>query len=215
MDKRAFTLLMDDRFPLDPAVMEAARGDLGRSDEDLARTVCRVKQPIAGGGRRASPLVNLLCEMFAGVLAKRQHPVDGVLHGSFGTERIDAGELTVADCWTILPYDNLLVTAELSAAELADVVAEDAKDKKSDRTLWPFTIHFDAGGTPTQVLHRGREAKPDERFRIACNSYDAQSGGRKLMRLREILAKPAAKRSLTSIDTRAALVDGLLDRGEI
>jgi hypothetical protein len=64
-------------------------------------------------------------------------------------------------------------------------------------------------------LHRGREAKPDDRFRIAFNSYDAQSGGRRLMRLREILAKPAAKRSLTSIDIRAALVDGLLDRGEI
>lgn len=215
VDKRAFTLLMDDRFPLDPAVMQAARPDLARSDEELSRQVCRVKQPIAGGGRRNSPLVNMLCEVFAAVLAKRQQTVDGVLHGSFGTERIDAGDLTVADCWKILPYDNLLVTAELSAAELSRVVAEDAKEKKSDRTLWPFTIHFDAGGTPTQVLHRGREAKPDERFRIACNSYDAQSGGRKLMRLREILAKPDAKRSLTSIDTRSALVDGLLDRGEI
>jgi 2',3'-cyclic-nucleotide 2'-phosphodiesterase (5'-nucleotidase family) len=174
-----------------------------------------VKEPIAGGGRRSSQLVNLLCDVFAAVLAKRQHPVDGVFHGSFGTERVDAGELTVADCWKILPYDNLLVTAELSAKELAEVVAEDAKEKKSDRTLWPFTIHFDAGGTPTQVLHRGREAKPDERFTIALNSYDSQSGGRRLMKLREILAKPDAKRSLTSIDTRAALVDGLLDRGEI
>ena len=215
VDKRAFTLLMDDRFQPDPSVMQAARPDLARSDAELARTVCRVKEPIVGGGRRGSPLVTLLCELFAGAVAKRKQHVDGVFHGSFGTESVPAGDLTVADCWKIIPYDNLLVTAELSAAELASVVAEDAKEKKSDRTLWPFTIHFDAVGTPTHVLHRGREVRPDERFTIACNSYDSRSGGRKLMTLREILAKPAAKRSLTPIDTRAALIDGLLDRGEI
>jgi hypothetical protein len=50
---------------------------------------------------------------------------------------------------------------------------------------------------------------------IALNSYDAQSGGRRLMQTREILAAPAAKLRSTTIDTRTALIDGLLDRGTV
>lgn len=215
VDKRAFTLLMDDRFEPDPAVMQAARPDLAKSDEELARKVCTAKQPIVGGGKRNSPLVMLLCETFADALARQKQPVDGVFHGSFGTEQLPAGELTVADCWKILPYENLLMTAELSVGELAEVIVEDAKDKRSDRTLWPFTVELDGEGRPIRFLHRDRAVKPGERFTIAFNSYDAQSGGRRLMRLRELCSHQAAKRKLTEIDTRTALIDGLLARGEI
>jgi hypothetical protein len=35
------------------------------------------------------------------------------------------------------------------------------------------------------------------------------------MKLREILQQPAAKLKTTSLDTRSALIDGLLDRGTI
>jgi hypothetical protein len=35
------------------------------------------------------------------------------------------------------------------------------------------------------------------------------------MRLREITLQPSAKRKVTRIDTRGALIDGLLERGEI
>ena len=35
------------------------------------------------------------------------------------------------------------------------------------------------------------------------------------MRLMEITASPAAKRIITRIDTRGALIDGILKRGEI
>ena len=35
------------------------------------------------------------------------------------------------------------------------------------------------------------------------------------MRLREIAASPSAKRTTTKIDTRSALIDGILNRREI
>jgi hypothetical protein len=35
------------------------------------------------------------------------------------------------------------------------------------------------------------------------------------MRLREIALQPSAKRTVTRIDTRSALIDGLLDRKQI
>ncbi|MFM8379398.1 MAG: 5'-nucleotidase C-terminal domain-containing protein, partial [Planctomycetia bacterium] len=214
VERRAFTVLMDDRFALDPAVMERARPDLAKADEQLARRVATVQRPIDGKGR-GSGVANLLCEMFAAALRRNQTPVEGVFHGTFGAGDLQPGELTVADCWKIIPYENMLATAEVTARDLLTIVAEDAGDKKSDRTLWPFEVVRDASGTPSAIRNSGRDVDPDRRLAIAFNSYDAQSGGRKLMKLREILQRPESKLRTTSLDTRGALIEGLLNRGTI
>lgn len=214
VDRRVYTLLMDDRFAADPLVMQVSQPDLAAAAEELARPVASATRDVAGGGRD-SPLGGLLCESFAAALGRTGSPVDGVFHGTFATGPLRAGQITVGDCWRIVPYENLLVTGELSGRELADMLAEDANDKRSDRTLWPFVVQRDDKGKPTVILRDGQPVPADQRFTIAFNSYDAQSGGRRLMRLREILAQPAAKRKTTSIDTRTALIDALLDRREI
>lgn len=212
VDRKAFTLLMDDRFALDPLVMELARGDLEASEADLARTVAEVTRVIPGKGR-GSRLVTLLCECFAAALARAGSEVDGVFHGSFNTGDLEPGKVTVADCWKIIPYENMLVTAEVTAADLLAIVAEDGRIKDSDRTLWPFEIAGEDGDARLSL--RGEAVPADRRLRIGFNSYDAQSGGRRLMRMREILAAPAARRRTSAIDTRTALIDGLLDRKTI
>ena len=214
VDRRAFTLLMDDRFELDPAVMERAQPNLAKADEQLARRVATVARQIEGKGR-GSGLAKLLCETFAESLARSKSPVDGVFHGTFATGDLPPGELTVGDCWRIIPYENMLATADVTARDLLTIVAEDDSDKKSDRTLWPFEVVRGDGGRPTAISRDGSEVDPDRRFTIAFNSYDAQSGGRRLMKLREILQQPEAKLRTTSLDTRSALIEGLLDRGTV
>jgi 2',3'-cyclic-nucleotide 2'-phosphodiesterase (5'-nucleotidase family) len=214
VDRRVYTLLMDDRFAADPLVMQVAQPDLAAAAEELARPVATATREVAGDGRD-SPLGRLLCESFAAALRRTVGVVDGVFHGTFATGPLRAGPVTVGDCWRIIPYENRLVTGELTAGELADVLVEDADDKRSDRTLWPFEVRRDEKGRPTAILRDGEVVPAERRFTIAFNSYDAQSGGRRLVRLREILAQPGAKRKTTSIDTRTALIDALLDRHEI
>jgi hypothetical protein len=109
----------------------------------------------------------------------------------------------------------MLVTAEVTAADLLQIVADDAKVRDSDRTLWPFEVVAAADGKPERLRLNNAEVPADKRFTIAFNSYDAQSGGRRLMRMRDILAAPAAQRRTSPIDTRSALIDGLLDRGTV
>lgn len=212
--RRAFTVLMDKRFDLDPVVMELAQPDLKKADEQLARKLGLAKEVIPGKGR-GSRLTQLFCEFFSEALQRNQTPVDGVFHGTFGTGDVPAGEITVADCWKMLPYENLLTVAEVSASELIEIVREDRKDSPSDRTLWPFDLVIDRKGQATRFLYKGEPVAADRRFTIGFNSYDAQSGGRKLMRLREIAANPAAKRLTTKIDTRSALIEGILNRKEL
>lgn len=214
VQRRAFTMLMDKRFDLDPVVMELAQPELKKADEQMARKLGTANSTIPGKGR-GSRLTTLFCEFFSEALQRNQTPVDGIFHGTFGTGDLAAGDIDVAVCWKLLPYENLLSIVEVSAAELIEIVREDGRDSKSDRTLWPFELDLDNEGKPTRFLHRGEPVAAERRFKIGLNSYDAQSGGQKLMRLREITASPAAKRVTTRIDTRGALIDGILNRKEI
>ena len=214
VQRRAFTMLMDKRFDLDPVVIELAQPDLKKADEQMARKLGVAIKLIPGTGRN-SRLTQLFCEFFSEALQRNGTPVDGVFHGSFGTGDVPAGEVKVADCWKMLPYENLLCVVEVSASELVEIVREDRKESNSDRTLWPFDLDLDRAGNPTRFLYKGEAVAADRRFKIGMNSYDAQSGGRKLMRLRQIACSPSSKRVITKIDARSALVDGILNRKEI
>ena len=45
------------------------------------------------------------------------------------------------------------------------------------------------------------------RFRVALNSYDAQSGGQRLLQVARLAAEPDNRRVLHDIEIRAALID--------
>ena len=210
----ASTVLMDQSYELDPAVIALADPDLKKSAEQLARKVATVTKTISGSGN-TNELSRLFCELFAKALERNQTPVDGVYHGTFGTGDIPIGDVTVADCWRMLPYENLLMTAELNSEELLQVFKIGGGNRKSDRILWPFEIELGPNGEVARFEHKGKPVAPGSRFTIAFNSYDAQSGGQSLMRLREITQQASAKRKVTSIDTRGALINGLLDRGTL
>lgn len=212
--KNAVTTLMDKRYALDPAVLEVAALELKKAEEQMGRKVGRVVSTIPGKGR-GSRLAVLFCEIFAEALKGNNTPVDGIFHGTFGTGDLPPGELTVADCWKLLPYENLLITAEVSAKELIEIVKEDGGERNSDRMLWPFDLRFGADGNVEYFSFKGEEVAADRRFVIGFNSYDAQSGGQRLVKLREIVFQPSAKRVMTPIETRAALIDGFLNRGDI
>jgi 5'-nucleotidase / UDP-sugar diphosphatase len=210
----AVTALMDHSIEADPAVMEEAAPALRTSAEQLGRKLGTVTRTISGGARD-NQLAALFCQLFADALAKNQTPVDGVFHGTFGTGDLPPGDLTVGDCWKLLPYENLLVTARLRAADLIEILRDERRVRKSDRILWPFELKLNRAGDVTSFTRNGEEVKADATFTIALNSYDAQSGGQSMMRLREIVHHPAAQRHLTSIDTRSALIDGILGRRSI
>ena len=87
--------------------------------------------------------------------------------------------------------------ASLTGAQIQEVIAEAKEDRYSDRSLY---------GLPEAELEN------DKRYRILFNSYDSQSGGRKLMKLREMMSEKASKSKLLPINTREALIDYFLDQ---
>ncbi len=206
LERRAFTVLMDSRFDMDPLVIEIAKPELAKAEEQMKKKVCTFLNEVP-----AAAVPALICEALAAGLYKANTPVDGVFHGMFGKQPIPAGDKTVADCWDILPYENGMLVAELGVPELTTIVAED----KGKRTLWPFEVDLTAAGETKKFLFKGQPVEPGKRFRIGFNTYDGQSGGQDLMQLSEILSRPESKRQETQISTRQALIDYFLEKGKI
>ncbi|MBA3543626.1 MAG: 5'-nucleotidase C-terminal domain-containing protein [Chthoniobacterales bacterium] len=115
----------------------------------------------------------------------------------------------MADIWSILPYENYVVTAELNPLQLR-VIMEEVFQSRESRSLAGF--RFDVAGEGRQRrltnLRRadGRPLDPARRYRIAMNTFDASSGGHRFMKLREILARPEARQTFHPVQTREAVI---------
>ncbi len=208
VSKTAVTSYMDGSVELDPGVINLSKPELKTAAEQLSRKIATLTEPIKGKSRN-SPLANFICETLSAALKRNKTPVEAVFHGTFGTAQVPSGPVTVADAWEILPYENTLVTATLTPVQLLEILAEDRKTS-SDRTLWPYEIVWEKR-IPIRILKDGSDLKADKLFTIAFNSYDSQSGGQSLMRLREIIRLPSSNRKPVNINTRDALIEGFLN----
>ena len=154
-----------------------------------------MKTKISSRGK-TSPYWELLCKSFLASAAKHDGAADLVFHGTFGTKDVQPGIKTIDDAWKWLPYENWLVHATLTGEQIKAVVADAKNDRYSDRALYGIALE---------------ELVPDKRYGILFNSYDSQSGGRKMMKVREILQEKASQTKLLPINTREALIDWFLE----
>jgi 2',3'-cyclic-nucleotide 2'-phosphodiesterase (5'-nucleotidase family) len=156
-----------------------------------------------------SPIVGLIAAAIAEALGERGLTIDGVLHGLFDDHAFKKGQKAIADVWTILPYENFLVTAELDAVALR-VVMEETFQVRERRSLAGFRFEVAGEGRNRRLtnlrLADGRPLDPARRYRIAMNSFDASSAGHRFMKLREILTRPEAHLTLQAVQTRDALI---------
>lgn len=225
VERRAFTVLMDERIEVDPMVIAASRNDIEESDRFLGGEIGVLEDKLSDrrpADGRGSPLQNLISAAFIHAASKHGVSTDGVFHGTFGSGELEAGAVTVAGAWEILPYENRIVALHLTREELAAVMDE-SLDVRSDRALYGFEVNTAVAGSPregggeerfvTRVKPRaGGEMPAGHRFCVLFNSYDAQSGGRRLMRLRALAQRPETRATLLPMTSREALIDFFRDR---
>ena len=222
--KRAEVALMDSKIKEDPVVLEASAKDLGESREYLKREIGETRGVISARRGRAgwsgSPLQKLLCSAFEWHAKESGIAIDGVFHGTFGSGDLDAGKKTVADAWKMVPYDNNMVVVSLNREELIGVLNE-ALEGGTDRALFGFEIELERAEASRGEQRSRRfvislrslrhlDAKSGQRYRILFNSYDAQSGGKSLMRLRAIAQKEENRVATLPLSSREALIEYFL-----
>ncbi len=212
------TMFMNEHIALDPAILSLAQPEIDRADAIQETPVGTLTQTLSTSRSRQqhSRVEDLIGAAMMEALETRGMQPDAAVHGLiFPDGDFEAGPKTIRDMWSIMPYENRIVTAQLTRDDLFVILAEMRGSRgimglhvQSEGLRGPITIHeiFDRNGRP---LQRNR------RYQVAFNSYDAASGGQSLMQLREILHRPASRMRLHPILTRHALIDYFTRRGEV
>ena len=132
---------------------------------------------------------------------------DVVLHGRLSKKDLPVGRVTAQDLFELVPYENSIVTAEVTREELGEIVAEQWRNKThySFCGLWGADAKLgkDAQSAIITRLWKG-EWPANGRVKLALNNHTAAGSGRFTV-LRGILDKTASQTLDTGIMTRDAV----------
>lgn len=213
LGREAICELMDNRVHLDDVVISRAKSQLAESDAALAQPIGELAQTLRARGRPGQPsdIEKLIGAAIMESLLERDVAVDGVMHGVFD-ENADlfAGPKTVNDIWKVIPYENYIVTADLTSDELKAVM-EEVYASRERRNLLGFAVKVQGRGVDYRItsmtLQDGRPLERSKKYVVAFNSFDSRSAGHHFMKLRALLETLSANCVMHPVQTRDALVD--------
>src|SRR5436190_3033472 len=218
--REAICELMDNRFGFDHAIISRAKSQLTESAADLSEPIGQLSETLRGRSRpgRPSDVERLIGAAIAEMLLERSVPIDGVMHGTFDDKAdLVAGPKTVNDIWKILPYENYVVTAQLSPEQIKAAM-EEVFASHEKRNLLGFEVKTEGRGDHYRIvsiaLANREPLDRNKKYAIAFNSFDARSGGHHFMKLRAFLERPDANCILHPVQTRDALI-GYFQRRKI
>ena len=213
LGREAICELMDNRVHLDDVVISRSRSHLAESDAALAQPIGELAETLRARSRpgRPSDIERLIGTAIMEALGERNVAVDGVMHGVFDENaNLTAGPKTVNDIWNVIPYENFIVTAELSSDEIKAVMGE-VYASHERRNLLGFEVKTEGRGSNCRItsmtLQDGRPLDRSKECVIAFNSFDSRSAGHHFMRLRALLETPSVNCVMHPVQTRDALID--------
>ena len=220
LHREAICELMDNRFHSDHVIVSRAKSQLAESEAALSQPVGELAETLRGRSRPGSPsdVERLIGAAISEALAERNVPVDGVMHGAFDDQAtLVAGPKTLNDMWNLIPYENYIVTAQLSSEEIKAVM-EEVFTSHEERNLLGVEVKTQGRGIDCRIvsmtLPNGQSLERNKKYVIALNSFDSRSGGHHFMKLRALLERPAAQYVLHPVQTRDALI-GYFQRHKI
>ncbi len=221
LHREATTVQMNAQIPFDPLVLSLSQNELDVADHLLAREVGELTEPfsVASTFGQPSDEERLIGSAIVAALRKQSINVDVVVHGLFDSKHpLPAGRKIVADLWTILPYENQIVTLEISHAELF-ALAQELSGPRDFRQLMGLRVVTMGTGEQLRVTELlavdGSPLPVKTVYLIALNSYDSQSAGRRFPLLGQWSARASSNRTLHPIQIRDALLDFFVTRQKV
>lgn len=132
------------------------------------------------------------------------------LHGTLSNKSFPAGKaITEQALFDFVPYENTIVTASLTHAELAEIVLEQwqNRDSYTYSGIWGIHVRITPLGDQAEILTSlAQKDQPSKaaRLQIALNSFTAAGSGR-YPKLKAILNKKTSMMKDTGISTRDAV----------
>lgn len=223
LERSAFTVVMDHQIKPDPLVLSVAKNELAAADQVMLTPVGELLEPldISAGPNRPCEVERLIGSAMMLALEERGTEVDVVVHGLFDlTQPLLPGLKTISDLWNILPYENQIVTIDLSRSDLLalvqDFCAGGGKDARAIMGVKVVGKVQGKGFCVSELRSHDGGILPDKKtYRVAMNSYDSQSGGQRFFTVARLVATAANFRKLHSIMTRDALIEFFVKRRRV
>src|SRR5438128_8482049 len=133
---------MDGRVRFDPVVISRTKSQLADSAAALDQPIGELAETLHARGHPGEPsdVERLIGAAIKEALRENGVPVEGAMHGVFDEKNdVAAGAKTVDDAWKIIPYENYLVTAELTPDEI-QMIMEEVYASHEPRSLLGFHI---------------------------------------------------------------------------
>jgi len=220
--REAVTVQMDHQIDLDPLVLSLARAELDEADRVLTQKIGELVEPfgVASTFGQPSDVERLVGSAMMAALRKQGTEIDAVVHGLFDDKHpLLPGIKTVADTWTVLPYENQIVTIELSHADFLALVQDCGSTTREFRNVMGVRIIGSPQPPRFQVEDlRALDGSPlpvKPVYRIALNSYDSQSAGQRFLTMAKLVARSSSRRILHPIQIRDALIDFFVTRRKV
>jgi 2',3'-cyclic-nucleotide 2'-phosphodiesterase/3'-nucleotidase len=219
--REATTVLMDRQIALDPLVLSLCGSELRTAEQLLARPVGELMEPFAAVAPfgEASDQERLIGSAIVAALRKRNVEADLVVHGLFEMrDTVGAGPKTVSDLWTILPYENEVVTIELSYPDLVRLAQELFTAREPRPLMGAHVVTTGEGALLKVSVIRARDGSPlpaKATYRVALNSYDSQSGGGRFPVLAQLVAQSSNRRKFYDLQIRDGLIDFFVSRQKV
>lgn len=213
LQRHARCELMDAQVRLDHIVMSRSKTQLGEADAVLGTPIGELAESLSARIKNDEPtdVERLIGASIIESLGERGTRVDAAFHGLFDeTGEMLLGPKTINDVWKIVPYENYLVTAELTPADLASIMEETFVTRER-RSLLGMIATTSGEGTSRKVTalrtQEGAPLDPSRRYTVAFNTFDSRSAGHRFMRLRSILETPEAHCQPHDLQTRDAVIE--------
>lgn len=214
--REAITVPMDHTVPLDPLVFSLASSDLDHSAQVLERPIGELTEPFGLDSTpdRPSDVERLIGSAIVAALGKRDVPIDAVVHGIFDDRHpLQPGIKTVADAWDVLPFENNIVTLEVSLDDF-QVLSDDFSS--GTETCGIMALRLRCQMTAGRLVWSPPPGVPFQpSYRVALNSFDSQSGGGRFPAVARLVARPSSRRILHPIQVRDALIDFFVSRQKV
>src|SRR5437868_14494869 len=204
---------MNSRVPIDHVVLSRAQPFLDESASALAQPIGTLAETLHVHGRPGEPsdVEALIGAAILEALRERGTTADGAMHGVFDEKNnFVAGPKATADIWNLIPFENYLVTAQLTPEEIKTVM-EEVYASREPRNLLGFEIETEGVGYERRIttmrLADRRTLDRDKRYSGAFNTFDSRSGCHRFMKLRALLETPATRCTFDPVQTRDAMID--------
>lgn len=221
LHREAVTVPMDASVPLDPLVLSVAHQDLDSAREILKHPVGELTETFAVRSAAGEPsdVERLIGSAMAAALHQSGAAADVIVHGLFDSRHpLKAGTKTIRDIWDLLPYENQIVTVDLSRADLLAFIQDFTGGAEFRGVMGVQVIGKKEAGRFTVTDLRSLDGSPlpdKSTWRVALNSYDSQSAGQRFTTAARIVARPSSRRLLHPVQTREALIDFFAARQKI